>query len=74
VNVVRFFPEVGVMSRFLKLFDRDRLIVARVNTMRSTFAGLRDGELSAAASHTEDLATWIALAATAAYRVLRQSM
>src|SRR5580700_9994825 len=75
------FPrEVCTMSRFLMLsslrsmFDRDRSTVERIQAMRATFARLSDAELRAAASKTEDLPRWIALAATAAFRVLGQDM
>ena len=54
------------------MFDRDRLTLERIHTMRATFARLSDAELRAAASQTEDLSRWIALAATAASRVLGQ--
>lgn len=56
------------------MFDRDRLAFDRIHSMRSTFARLSDAELAAAASKTEDLIDWIALAATAAFRVLGQDM
>src|SRR5580692_7417161 len=75
------FPrEVCTMSRFLMLsslrsmFDRDRSTVERIQAMRAAFARLSDAELRAAASETEDLPRWIALAATAAFRVLGQDM
>jgi len=71
-----------VMSRFSilqlhslrSMFDRDRLAFDRIHSMRSTFARLSDAELAAAASKTEDLIDWIALAATAAFRILGQDM
>jgi preprotein translocase subunit SecA len=56
------------------MFDRDRLALERIHAMRSTFAHLSDGELRAAAAKTEDLPDWIAVAATAALRVLGQDM
>jgi len=68
------------MNRFLMLhslrsmFDRDRSTVERIHAMRATFARLSDAELRAAASKTEDLLRWIALAATAAFRALGQDM
>jgi preprotein translocase subunit SecA len=67
------------MSRFSMLslrsmFDRDRSAVERINTMRTAFVRLSDAELCAAATKTEDLTRWIALAATAAFRVLGQEM
>src|SRR5207249_8097620 len=55
-------------------FDRDRSTVARIRAMQAAFARLSDAELGAAASKTEDLCRWIALAATAATRVLGQDM
>src|SRR5438445_2050100 len=72
--------EVCAMNRFPMLhslrsmFDRDRSALERIHAMRSTFARLSDAELGAAASKTEDLPSWIALAATAAFRVLGQDM
>src|SRR5437588_12958924 len=72
--------EVCAMSRFFMLhslrsmFDPDRSAVERIHAIRATFARLSDGELRAAASKTEDLPSWIALAATAAFRVLGQDM
>jgi len=68
------------MSRFLMLnsirsmFDRDRSAVERIHAMRATFGRLSDAKLRAAASQTEDLPRWIALAATAAFRILGQEM
>jgi preprotein translocase subunit SecA len=68
------------MSRFpllhslRSMFDRDRSAVERVHAVRATFARLSDAELRTAASKTEDLPGWIALAATAALRVLGQDM
>src|SRR5205809_7303261 len=68
------------MSRFLMLnslrsiSDRDRSAIERIHAMRDTFGRLSDAELRAAASRTEDLPRWIALAATAAFRVLGQDM
>ncbi len=56
------------------IFDRDRSTVKQIHTMRDAFARLNDDELSAAASKTEDLPGWFALAATAASRVLGQNM
>jgi preprotein translocase subunit SecA len=68
------------MSRFLMLnsirsmFDRDRSAVERIHAMRATFGRLSDAKLRAAASQTEDLPRWIALAAAAAFRILGQEM
>lgn len=45
-----------------------------IHTMRAPFARLSDAELRAAASESEDLPRWIALAATAAFRILGQDM
>jgi preprotein translocase subunit SecA len=56
------------------MFDRDRFTVERIHAMRATFARLSDAGLRATASQTEDLPSWIALAATAAFRVLGQDM
>jgi preprotein translocase subunit SecA len=56
------------------MFDRDRLAVERIHAMRAAFARLSDAELRAAASKTEDLPGWIAVAAAAAFRVLGQDM
>src|SRR5215467_14883600 len=68
------------MSRFSMLhslrsmFDRDRSTIEQIHAMRATFARLSDAELRDAASRTEVLSRWIALAATAASRVLGQNM
>jgi len=68
------------MSHFPKLnslrsmFDRDRAAIERIRAMRSEFARLNDAELREAASKTEDLPRWFALAATAAVRVLGQDI
>ena len=56
------------------MFDRDRLIVEQIRAMRAEFGRLSDAELRAAASTTENLPRWMALAATAAFRVLGQDM
>jgi preprotein translocase subunit SecA len=45
-----------------------------IHAMRAAFGRLSDAELRAAASQTDDLPAWIALAATAALRVLGQDM
>jgi preprotein translocase subunit SecA len=63
-----------VFSHFLKMFDRDRAAVEQIRSLRSRFSRLSDEELSAAAFKTDELHTWIALAATAAFRVLRQDL
>ena len=63
-----------MLSSLRSMFDRDRLTVERIRAMRPTFTRLSDGELRAAASKTEELPHWIALAATAAFRVLGQDM
>jgi preprotein translocase subunit SecA len=63
------------MLQFMRsMFDRDRSNVERIRAMRAAFARLNDAELGAAASKTENLCHWIALAATAASRVLGQDM
>ncbi len=62
------------LHSFRSMFDQDRLAIERIHFMRSTFASLSDAELEVAASKTEDLPDWIALAATAAFRVLGQDM
>jgi preprotein translocase subunit SecA len=56
------------------MLDRDRSSVRQINAMRADFARLKDAELRAAASQTNELLPWIALAATAAARVLGQEM
>jgi preprotein translocase subunit SecA len=72
--------ESFAMSRFdmlaslRSMFDRDRSTVEQIRAARTGFARLSDAELLAAASTTEDLPSWIALAATAAFRVLGQEM
>src|SRR4051794_7182662 len=63
------------MPQFLRsMFDRDRSTIEQIHAMRARFDRLSDGELCAAASQTDDLPRWIALAATAASRVLGQDM
>ena len=64
----------SMLHSLRSLFDRDRSGILRIHTMRSTFARLSDAGLRDAASKTEDLCDWIALAATAALRVLGQDM
>src|SRR5215471_10472915 len=72
--------EVSTMNRLYKLdslrsmFDRDRPVVEQIRVMRAEFARLNDAELRDAASTTGDLPRWMALAATAAFRVLGQDM
>jgi preprotein translocase subunit SecA len=65
-----------MMSRFSlrSMFDRDRSAVGQIHAMRAEFARLSDAELRATALKTDTLAAWIALAAAAASRVLRQEM
>ena len=63
------------MPSFLRsMFDRDRSTVQHIRAMRAEYARLSDAGLRAAASEVEDLPRWIALAATAASRVLGQHM
>jgi len=56
------------------MFDRDQSTIEQIHGIRATLTRLSDAELRAAASRTEDLPQWIALAATAALRVLGQDM
>ena len=63
-----------MLHSLCSMFDRDRSAIERIHTIRSAFARLSDAELRDAASKTEDLPRWIALAATAAFRVLGQDM
>jgi len=56
------------------MFDRDRAAVERIRSLRSTFSRLSDEELSATAAGAGDLHTWIALTATAAFRVLGEDL
>ena len=65
------FPVPGFLN---SLLDRDRSTVERIHALRAEFGRLSDIELRATASKTEDLPGWIALAATAALRVLGQEM
>ena len=71
VCVMNRFPVPGFLN---SLFDRDRSTVERIHALRAEFGRLSDIELRATASKTEDLPGWIALAATAALRVLGQEM
>jgi preprotein translocase subunit SecA len=56
------------------MFDRDRTTIKHIQATRAVFSSLSDAELRATASKTEDLPASIALAATAASRVLGQDM
>jgi preprotein translocase subunit SecA len=63
------------MRQWLRtVLDRDRSSVQQINAMRAEFARLDDAGRRAAASQTNQLNTWIALAAIAAARVLGQEM
>src|SRR5690349_14267125 len=72
--------EVYTMNRLPMLhslrsmFDRDRPAIEQIHARRTAFARLSDAELRDAAPKTGDLPRWIALAATAAFRVLGQDM
>jgi hypothetical protein len=61
---------LSVLHSIHSIFDRDQSMIGRIHAKRAAFARLSDTELRAAASETEDLPRWIALAATAAFRVL----
>ncbi|HEX4276379.1 MAG TPA: preprotein translocase subunit SecA, partial [Bryobacteraceae bacterium] len=64
-----------LQPHFLRsMFDRDRLAIERIHVMKAAFARLSDADLRATALKTEDLPDWIALSATAAFRVLGQHM
>jgi len=63
-----------IVHSLRKIFDRDRSGIERIHAMRAGFGRLSDAELRDAASKTEDLPDWVALAATAALRVLGQDM
>ena len=63
-----------IVQSLRSMFDRDRSTVQQIEKMRAEFARLSDAELRAAASKTDILPAWIALAATAASRVLGQEM
>src|SRR5689334_19607148 len=65
---------VSLLHSVRSMFDRDRSLLERIHAMRAALARMSDAELRAAASKTEDLPGWIALAATAAFRVLGQEM
>ena len=65
---------VPMLNSLRSMFDRDRSTVKRIHTMRSSFARLSDADLREAASKTEDLPAWFALAATAASRALGQEL
>lgn len=68
---MRRFP---IVQSLRSMFDRDRATIEQIHKKRAEFARLSDAELRATASKTETLAAWIALAATAAPRVLGQEM
>jgi preprotein translocase subunit SecA len=63
-----------IMRSLRSMVDRDRSTIERIHSMRADFARLSDADLTAVASNTKDQAGWIALAATAAFRVLGQNM
>jgi preprotein translocase subunit SecA len=63
-----------IMRSLRSMVDRDRSTIERIHSMRADFARLSDAGLTAVASNTKDQAGWIALAATAAFRVLGQNM
>ena len=63
-----------IVQSLRSMFDRDRSTVQQIEKMRAEFARLSDAELRAAASKTDILPAWIALAAIAASRVLGQDM
>ncbi len=65
---------ISIAHSLRSMFDRDRATVGRIRAMREDFARLNDNELRAAVSADADLPCWIALAATAASRVLQQQM
>jgi preprotein translocase subunit SecA len=65
---------ISIPESLRSIFDRDRASVGRIRAMRAEFARLSDRELRVAAAADADLPRWIALAATAASRVLRQEM
>ncbi|MGO9230659.1 MAG: accessory Sec system translocase SecA2 [Bryobacteraceae bacterium] len=62
------------LRSILKSLDRDRSSIDRINAMRLEFAHLGDDQLRAAASKTDQLVSFIAIAAVAASRVLGQEM
>jgi preprotein translocase subunit SecA len=66
------------MRQFLRSLlasrDRDRSAVRRINAMRQEFAHLDDDRLRAAAAQANDILEFMAIAATAASRILRQDM
>ena len=66
------------MRQFLRSvfgsLDRDRSSIDRINAMRLELARLGDDQLRATASKTDQLLSFIAMAAVAASRVLGQEM
>jgi preprotein translocase subunit SecA len=66
------------MRRFLESIlapsRSDRSAIARINAMRSQFAGLPDDPLREAALRAEELPQWLAATAVVAKRVLGQDM
>src|SRR5581483_9307717 len=73
-RTTRTRQECAMRQWLRSMFDRDGSDVQRINALRTEFARLEDRELQAAATQTEDLPTWIAAAAAAASRLLRQEM
>jgi preprotein translocase subunit SecA len=62
------------MPSLRAMFNRDRSSIAQIRAMRAAFMRLSDAELRESASETEELPAWIALAATAAFRVLHRDV
>jgi preprotein translocase subunit SecA len=63
-----------MLDSLRSLFDRDRSAIERIHAMRAKFARLSDTGLRSAAPKVKDLPGWIALVATAAFRILGQDM
>jgi preprotein translocase subunit SecA len=62
------------LQALVAFLQPDRTRIRRINAMRSTFSRLDDGQLRARAQETNDLLTFLALAAVSASRVLNQNM
>ena len=63
-----------ILRSLLASLDRDRSAIQRIDAMRTEFAHWDDDRLATAAAQANDLLQFIAIAATAAARVLRQKM
>ncbi len=62
------------LRSLISSFDRDRSAIERINSRRSEFAGLSNGQLRTVAERTDNLLDFMAAAAAGASRILGQDM